>query len=136
MNTSWKLAVAVRDDLESWQKLNVVAFVSSGIGTERPKVIGLPYVDASGQTYPPIFGLPVRIFAGDTAGLRRAFNRGLGRDVLVSVYTDEMFLTMNDADNRAVVAAAATEDLTIAGFAVAGDAKQIDKVFDKLRLHS
>jgi hypothetical protein len=47
-----------------------------------------------------------------------------------------MISTMNDPDNRALLAAVATEDLTIAGFAVAGDAKQVDKVFDKLRLHS
>ena len=53
----------------------------------------------------------------------------------MSVYTNDMFTTMNDADNRAAVAAVQTSELVLAGFAVAGDAKQVDKTFDKLALH-
>ncbi len=132
---TWKLAVAVRDDLAIWQKLNVTGFVTSGFASAEPHVLGEKYVDASGQEYPPILGLPIRVFAGDAAALRRAFDRGLGREVLLSVYTDEMFSTMNDDDNRAAVLAVATADLVLAGFAVAGEAKQVDKVFDKLKLH-
>ena len=45
------------------------------------------------------------------------------------------FSTRNDVENRAAVAAVATDDLVIAGFAVAGDAKQVDKAFDKLKFH-
>lgn len=135
MTHGWKLAVAVRDDLEIWQKLNLTAFVTSGITSTCPDMIGEEYVDASGRTYPALFGVPVRVFGGDQAGLRRAFDRALGRDVVVSLYVDQMFATMNDTDNRAVVAAVDTSDLTVAGFAVAGEAKQVDKVFDKLKLH-
>jgi hypothetical protein len=51
------------------------------------------------------------------------------------VYTDELFTTGNDADNRAAVAAVATEDLGLAGFAVAGDRRTVDKALDRLRLH-
>lgn len=131
----WKLAVAVRDDLADWQKLNVTAFVASGIGPAAPEVMGATYVDASGRKYPALFALPVRVFAGDAAQLRRAFDRALDRDLLVSPYTDDMFSTMNDVDNRAVVAAVETVGLSLAGFAVAGDGKQVDKAFDKLRLH-
>ena len=135
MATSRKLALAVRDDLAPWQKLNVTSFVVSGFGPAEPQVMGEPYIDGSGREYPPILGLPVRIFTGDAAGIRRAFERGLDRDVLLSVYIDEMFSTMNDKDNRAAVSAVATSDLIIAGFAVAGEGKQVDKVFDKLKLH-
>jgi hypothetical protein len=73
--------------------------------------------------------------AGDRAGIRRAFDRAVERGVTVSVYTDDLFSTMNDSDNRAAVLAAGTSDLAVAGFAVAGDGKQVDKVFDKLRPH-
>ncbi len=79
---------------------------------------------------------PVRAFGGDRAEVRRSFDRSLSRGLLVSVYTDEMFATMNDADNRAVVARRDTADLSIAGFLAAGDARQVDKAFDKIRLHS
>ncbi len=49
-----KIALAVRDDLEVWQRLNVAAFLASGLGTARPDVIGDPYVDADGREYPPM----------------------------------------------------------------------------------
>lgn len=82
-----------------------------------------------------MFGLAVLVYAGDAAGLRRAFNRAVDRELAVGIYTDDLFKTDNDADNWAQVAAAEGADLSIAGFAVAGDRKQVDKVFDKLKLH-
>lgn len=135
MKAGWKVAVAVRDDLADWQKLNVTAFVISGVGTSLPELIGDPYVDASGRVYMPKLGLPVLVYGGDPGGVGRAFHRALERDLAVSVYTDELFSTGNDVDNRAAVARVATGDLVVAGFSVAGERSQVDKVFDKLRLH-
>jgi hypothetical protein len=135
MITGLKIAVAVREDLAVWQKLNVTAFVVSGISAGRSDAIGDDYVDGSGQRYQPMFGVPVRVFAGDAAALRRAFERALGRHLTLAVYTDELFATMNDVDNRAAVAAVPTAGLLLSGFAVAGDGKEVDKAFDKLKLH-
>ena len=130
-----KIAVVVRDDLETWQKLNVTAFVASGMGTSAPELIGPPYEDASGLKYHPMFGIPVLVFSGGARELRRAFDRARSRGLVMAVYTDELFGTGNDIDNRAAVAAVATEDLSLAGFAVAGDHRTVDKALDKLRLH-
>jgi hypothetical protein len=130
-----KIAVVVRDDLETWQKLNVAAFVASGIGTSAPEMIGRAYEDASGVKYHPMFGVPVLVFAAGAGQLRRAFDRARARGLVVAVYTDELFTTGNDIDNRAAVASVATEDLSLAGFAVAGDRRSVDKALDKLRLH-
>jgi hypothetical protein len=135
MESAPKLALAVRHDLEVWQKLNVTAFLVSGIGTRRPDVVGSPYGDASGQAYLPMFGHPVLVYAGDAAGVTRAFGRALSRGLATAVFTDDLFATGNDADNRAAVAKVATADLPVAGFAVVGDRRDVDKVFDKLRLH-
>jgi hypothetical protein len=135
MESPWKVAVAVRLDLQIWQKMNVAAFVTSGIGSRYPHLVGEDYVDASEQHYLPKLGLPVLIYAGDGPGVRRAFDRALGRGLVASVYTDELFVTGNDEENRAAVAAVQTNDLSVAGFAVAGMAKQVDKVFDKLKFH-
>lgn len=131
-----KIAVVVRDDLAAWQKLNVTAFVCSGIGTSWPEVIGQPYEDASGVKYHAMFGHPVLVYGADAAGLRRAFDRAQSRGLQVAVYTDDLFTTGNDSDNRAAVAAVTTEDLQLAGFAVAGEPRRVDKALDKLRLHS
>jgi hypothetical protein len=130
-----KIAVVVRDDLESWQKLNVTAFVASGMGTSAPELIGRPYEDATGLKYHPMFGIPVLVFAAGARDLRRAFDRARTRGLVMAVYTDDLFGTGNDVDNRAAVAAVATEDLDLAGFAVAGDRRTVDKALDKLRLH-
>jgi hypothetical protein len=130
-----KLAVVVRSDLETWQKLNVTAFLVSGFGTHRPDVIGEDYADASGRRYLPMFGHPVLVYAGDAAAVTRAFGRALARDLSTAVFTDDLFATGNDADNRAAVAKVATGDLSLAGFAVAGDRRDVDKALDKLKLH-
>lgn len=135
MPSETKIAVVVREDLEVWQKLNVTAFLVSGIGTQHPEVIGEPYVDASAVKYLPMFGHPVLVFAADAPRLRRAFDRASARGLALSVYTDKLFATGNDVDNRAMVASETTESLTLAGFAVVGDRRTVDKALDKLRLH-
>jgi hypothetical protein len=109
-----KIAVVVRDDLAGWQKLNVTAFLVSGIGARHPELIGQPYQDASEVVYLPMFGHPVLVFAAEARGIRRAFDRALSRGLTMSVYTDKLFVTDNDVDNRAMVAAQRTEDLDLA----------------------
>lgn len=130
-----KIAVVVRDDLAPWQALNVTAFVVSGVGTRRPELIGEPYVDGSGDAYLPMFGLPVLVYAASAAGMARAFGRARQRGLTLAVYTDDLFATDNDDDNRAAVARVATDDLKLAGFAVTGPRRDVDKALDKLRLH-
>ena len=38
-----KIALVIRDDLASWQKMNVAAFLASGIAASYPESIGEPY---------------------------------------------------------------------------------------------
>jgi len=38
-----KIALVIRDDLASWQKMNVAAFLASGIAASYPQSIGDPY---------------------------------------------------------------------------------------------
>lgn len=130
-----KIAVVVRDDLAPWQELNVTAFLVSGIGTQLPDLIGEPYADASGHGYLPMFGRPVLVYAAGAAGMARAVGRARDRRLTLAVYTDDLFDTSNDEDNRAAVARVATDDLKLAGFAVTGPRRDVDKALDKLRLH-
>lgn len=131
-----KIVVAVRDDLMVWQKLNVTAFLCSGIASGCPDCIGEPYEDASGMGYYSLFGQPVLVYAGDSASLTRAFNRAIERNVKVAVYTNGMFTTGNDNDNRAVVKAMKREVFDLAGVAFRTDKKTADKIVDKLKFHS
>jgi hypothetical protein len=48
-----KIAIVLHDDLKSWQKLNVTAFLASAIAIEFPELRGRHLVTASGNTYLP-----------------------------------------------------------------------------------
>ncbi len=136
MRFDTKIAVIVRDDLQAWQKLNVTAFMASGIAFAEPETRGEPYQDGSGAAYATLFRQPVTVLTGDAALLRETFSRALGRELRMAVYTDAMFATGHDADNRAAVASVATEALPLAGFAVYGARNAVDRALKGLRLHA
>jgi hypothetical protein len=72
-----KIAIVLRDDLETWQKLNVTAFLASGRG-RQPELLGEPYADADGTLYTPMFRQPVLVFEADKAVLDRRARAGVG----------------------------------------------------------
>lgn len=135
MHSPTKIAVAVRDDLKTWQKLNVTAFLAGAVAGHSAELIGLPYEDASGTTYLATFRLPVLVYAADGPALTRARARALERDLAVAVYTEDMFDTDNDDDNRAAVRAVPAERLHLAGIAVHGPRRGVDRALDGLHLH-
>lgn len=130
-----KIAVLLRDDLQSWQRLNVTAFLVSGIAGTMPELIGEPYEDADGTEYLPMFRQPVLVFAGDRDVLANAHRRALDRGLRISVFTDEMFRTGNDDDNRAAVLAVPREKLDLVGIAVHGPKNAVDKIVKGAALH-
>ena len=79
MRFDTKIVVVVRDDLENWQRLNVTAFLASGIAA-NPDLLGEPYFDADGTRYLPLFRQPVLVMEGDknvvAAGRERAVRAG------------------------------------------------------------
>jgi hypothetical protein len=130
-----KIAIAVRADLEPWQKLNVTAFLASGIAGSTGEIIGKPYEDGSGNTYLELFRQPVVVYAADAATLRQVHQRALARELPMAIYTMDMFATGNDDDNRAVVRAVPAAELSFAGLALHGSRTAVDKVFRGARLH-
>jgi len=136
MTFDTKVAVLIRDDLLVWQKLNVACFLAGGLVGQFPILTGEPYVDASGREYGPLIRQPVLVFAADASQLGKALQRAEQRGLRPSIYTAGLFATGNDDDNRAVVAALATDMLDLAGIALHGPKKTVDKVTDGLRLHS
>jgi hypothetical protein len=135
MRFETKIAIVVREDLAGWQKLNVTAFLASGIAAEAPEIIGKPYEDGDGNGYLALFGQPVVVYAASAGQLSAAHAKGLSRGLAMAVYTEEMFATGNDEDNRAVVRAVAAGGLRFAGIAAHGSRNTVDKVFKGLALH-
>jgi hypothetical protein len=136
MQFDTKIAVVIRTDLEAWQKLNVAAFLTSGIAAAFPECIGEPYADGSGTPYLALIGQPTLIYGADRPQLSRALERALARDVKPAVYTEDMFKTTHDAANRAAVRAVIRAELNLAGLAIRAERKVIDKIIDGLKFHS
>ena len=130
-----KIAVVIRDDLAVWQKLNMTAFLASGVAASAPDAIGADYADADGTRYSPMFGQPVMVFAADAVRLTRTLERALSRGVVPTVFTADLFSTGDDTTNRAAVAAVPREKLDLAGIAIRADRKTVDNITAGLRLH-
>lgn len=126
----------VRDSLAPWQKLNVTAFLAGGLAGFYPEIVGERYGDASGVPYGPLVRQPVLVFSATAEDLARTLKRALERSVAPSIYTMELFTTYNDIDNRAAVAAVATDKLDLAGLALHAERKTVDKIVKGLKLHS
>ena len=130
-----KIAILLRDDLAVWQKLNVTAFLMSGIVGGNPELIGEAYEDADGNRYNPLVIQPVIVLASDAAGPRKIYTRAMDRNARLSLYTEDMFQTGHDAANRAAVKNVAASDLAIVGLALRDDKKTVDKITKGAKLH-
>ncbi|WP_371601936.1 DUF2000 domain-containing protein [Streptomyces sp. NBC_01220] len=130
-----KIAVLLRDDLETWQRLNVTAFLVSGLGTAVPEVVGEPYADADDTPYLPMFRQPVLVFEGSKELLTTAHTRAVGRGAILSVFTSDLFATGNDRDNRAAVRAVRRDGMDLVGLAVHGPRNAVDKILKGASMH-
>lgn len=135
MTFDTKIAVVIRSDLPVWQKLNVTAFTISGVAGTVAGFVGERYEDASGNLYLPMCIQPILIFEADTDQIRKVYERAMKREVKFSIYTEELFATGNDIDNRAAVKANRSDELKIVGMAMRDQKKTLDKVLDGVRLH-
>ena len=130
-----KVAVVVRDDLAAWQRLNVVAFLMSGIAATGDGVVGPPYVDGSGHEYLPMLRQPVLVYESDAGKLATVARRAREREVPFALYTSELFSTGHDDDNRAAVAAVATDDLDLVGIGFRAPHRPADQILRGLKRH-
>lgn len=130
-----KIGVLLRTDLAGWQRLNVTAFLVSGLGTVRPEVVGEPYADADDTPYLPMFRQPVLVFEGGKELLTGAHERAVARALPCSVFTADLFATGNDRDNRAAVRAVSRGQLDLVGLAVYGPRNAVDRVFKGAHMH-
>ncbi|MBY4840224.1 DUF2000 family protein [Pantoea sp. DY-15] len=130
-----KIALIVRDDLATWQRLNVVAFLATGVASAAPEMMGEPYVDAKARQYGNMAGQPMLVFAGDLAGLQRAHRQGMERELTIIPYVEAMFSTGHDAANREVFRAEDADNLNLVGIGLRGPKKAVDKAIKGLALH-
>jgi hypothetical protein len=135
MRFDTKIAIVLRTDLAGWQRLNVTAFLASAIAHATDDIMGQPYGDGSGNAYLPMFREPVLVFAADAEQLATVHERALRRGLSTAVYTNELFTTGNDDDNRAAVASVPAEKLDLVGLGLYGPRNAVDRTVKGLALH-
>ncbi|MGH7124848.1 MAG: DUF2000 family protein [Stellaceae bacterium] len=133
MRYETKTALVLRRDLLPWQIANVAGFLSGGLAGAYPEIVGEPYSDASGRLYTPLVREPIFIYGADSAELARTHQRATSRNLRFAIYTEPLFTTSNDHDNRAAVAACTTDQLNPVGIGLHADRKTIDKIIAGLR---
>lgn len=130
-----KIAIVIREDLMVWQKLNVTAFLMSGVVGSTPGLIGQPYEDAAGNLYNPLSIQPVIVLSADQATLNNIHRRALERGVRAALYIEEMFSTGHDEANRAVFKQFAPENAKVVGISLRDDKKIVDKITKGAKMH-
>ena len=131
-----KIAIVLRDDLAVWQKLNVTAFLTSGIVGATPDLLGEPYVDAAGNSYNPLLVQPVIVLGAYAATLQTIYRRAMEREVRLSLYIEDMFATGHDAANRETVRRWTADEPRIVGLALRAERKVVDKITKGARMHA
>ena len=131
-----KVAIVVRDDLAAWQRLNVTAFLMSGlVAAAGAEAIGEEYVDGDGARYLPLLVQPVLVFQTAADKLRTLRERAARREVPVAIYTADMFTTGNDTDNRAAVRTVTTAQLDLVGIGVRAGHRDVDAIVRGVARH-
>jgi hypothetical protein len=131
-----KIAIVVREDLATWQKLNVTAFLTSGIIAANAGLIGEPYEDADGNFYNPLVIQPVIVLSADGDALRAIYRRAMERGARLSLYIEDMFATGHDAANRATVKQYRPDEMKLVGLALREDKKIVDKIVKGAKMHA
>ena len=135
MNFDTKIAIVVAEDLAIWQKLNVTAFLTSGIVGTTEGIIGEPYKDGSQRAYLPLCIQPIIVLKTSRGRLQTILNRANSQKVAAAIYIEDMFATGHDAANRATVTNYPSGTLPLVGLAVRGEKKLIDKIVKGAKLH-
>ncbi|GII87460.1 hypothetical protein Ssi03_54500 [Sphaerisporangium siamense] len=136
MRFDTKIAIIVREDLATWQKLNVTAFLAGAIAASTEDIIGEPYKDADDNTYLPMIRQPILIYAATPEALTRTHAQALTRKIPTALYIKDMFKTAHDTANRATVQAHPADSLPLVGLALYGPRNLVDKTLKGLSLHS
>jgi hypothetical protein len=134
MECSTKFAIVLDEELPVWKKLNVAAFLSSGIVSNNPNIIGKNYQDKSGVNYLPLCIQPIIVLKASRGKLNTFLARAKNSGVDVAVFIDDMFTSGHDEANRATVNQYYSDELPLVGIAIHEERKVIDKILKGAKL--
>lgn len=131
-----KIAIIVRNDLQTWQKLNVAAFLASAVAIEFPELHGKHLVTASGNTYLPFLKQPMLMYkAEDKEQIQRALKRAKERELNIGIYAYPLFSTLTEEENLTQTARFTDDEQDLVGLVIYGENKKVNKAIDGLKFH-
>ncbi len=132
-----KIAIVIKNDLQTWQKLNVASFLASSVAIKFPDTHGNAFVNASNSVYLPFIKHPILIFGAENSEqIKRAFNRAKERELHIGIYTEPLFATKNEEENLIEIAKCTDDEQNLVGIVVYGEVKKVNKALDGLKFHS
>lgn len=130
-----KFVIVVTEDLPTWQKLNVVSFLSGSITSTSAVETGERYVDGSDNTYLPLCIQPTIVLKVKRNKLPTFIQRANRANIETAIFIEDMFATGHDEANRSTVRYYDTESLPLVGIAMCAEKKIVDKVVKGAKLH-
>ncbi|MDP9079368.1 MAG: DUF2000 domain-containing protein [Bacteroidota bacterium] len=131
-----KIVIIVRNDLKTWQKLNVTAFLASAVAIEFPELHGRHLATASNNTYLPFLKQPMLVYkADDLNQMHRVFKRAKERGLEIGIYSAPLFDTMTEQDNLDETVRNTDDEQDLVGLVIYGENKKVNKAIDGLKFH-
>jgi hypothetical protein len=131
-----KTAALLLDSLPTWQKLNVTAFLGTGIGNASQDAMGEIYRDGAGHEYTRLFEQPIVVLAAPIDILQRAIRISREQRLACCAYVTALFAQTNGVDGRQVFKEEPVDAPDLVGLAIRGERKAVDKAAKGARLHS
>ena len=135
MNFTTKFAIVVDEDLAVWQKLNVIAFLSSGLTSQIIDIFGQAYEDKTGKQYSPLCKQPIVVLKAPRKKLNTYLARANKHEVNSAIFIEDMFSTSHDEANRESVQQYYSDELPLVGISIRADKKTVDKIMKGAKLH-
>ena len=131
-----KIVIVIREDLPTWQKLNVTAFLASAVAIKFPETHGSVFENASQSQYLPFIKHPILIYKADNSSeIKRALTRAKERELHVGIFTEGLFATKNEEENHIEIGKYTDEDQVLVGLVIYGEIKKVNKAVDGLKFH-
>lgn len=122
--------------MQTWQKVNVTAFLASSVAIKFPETHGKAFVNASKSEYFPFIKHPILIYQADNSSeIKRALTRAKERQLQVGIYTEGLFATKNEEENHIEIGKYSDEDQVLVGIVIYGEIKKVSKAVDGLKFH-
>ncbi len=78
---------------------------------------------------------PIMIHSATGDQMNDLLKKALTKDVVISIFTQELFNTFNDEDNRTMVANFKTDELNLVGLGIRGKKNHVDRLLKGFELH-